>query len=552
MKKESVVGQTTLFGPDGWCGKTSQEHSAAKKAKISERYLKKPSELLTVPYQYLDLRMGYGSLLGPLWEIGTPLPGVSWMPATGPSPKDAVESSLSQILEDSPHIKYSLSQTACLGILRRAQKRGKDLPPILEHALKAQAIIPQETMNRIKKQSSQASKFRAKAFHKYGYSKNDNEKNKITVTAFACNQRDEVRDLQDVSGAIVSRPGMKQHTFVTQHNTECLTPWDTQQSRITSADGVSPTVSGADGGGGRNPAGLIFASFSPHAGSQAANIGYEQNCAPTLKGAGGGNMVPGVLCLNDQGGCAMDISYDQTGCLRSQMKGHEPIILTSNLDDTEKDARTESSCENKPVIYESHKMDSRYTGSENIAPTVTSSFGTGGNNVPLTIHKSYSIAGNIIDRQDKNGGNGFGYQDDISYTLNTTDRHCVFSQQRSDEYIQSDLTCTQAARQYKDSTDLVCDVSGLDLRSGAENGDISGTIQAKGNSLQSIHPLRIGNLVRRLTPLECERLQGFPDYYTEIKGSSDSARYRALGNSVAIPCVEYVLDGINSFLKESM
>jgi DNA (cytosine-5)-methyltransferase 1 len=50
--------------------------------------------------------------------------------------------------------------------------------------------------------------------------------------------------------------------------------------------------------------------------------------------------------------------------------------------------------------------------------------------------------------------------------------------------------------------------------------------------------------VRRLTPLECERLQGFPDGWTDIPGASDSARYKALGNSVAIPCVMYCLEGI--------
>ena len=49
------------------------------------------------------------------------------------------------------------------------------------------------------------------------------------------------------------------------------------------------------------------------------------------------------------------------------------------------------------------------------------------------------------------------------------------------------------------------------------------------------------NRVRRLTPLECERLQGFPDGWTDIPGASDSARYKALGNSVAIPCVDFVM-----------
>ena len=52
------------------------------------------------------------------------------------------------------------------------------------------------------------------------------------------------------------------------------------------------------------------------------------------------------------------------------------------------------------------------------------------------------------------------------------------------------------------------------------------------------------HLIRRLTPLECERLQGFPDGWTDLPGASDSARYKALGNSVAIPCVDFVLRGI--------
>ena len=57
-------------------------------------------------------------------------------------------------------------------------------------------------------------------------------------------------------------------------------------------------------------------------------------------------------------------------------------------------------------------------------------------------------------------------------------------------------------------------------------------------------------LIRRLTPLECERLQGFPDGWTDIPGASDAARYKALGNSVAIPCVDYVLHVIALVLRD--
>lgn len=51
-------------------------------------------------------------------------------------------------------------------------------------------------------------------------------------------------------------------------------------------------------------------------------------------------------------------------------------------------------------------------------------------------------------------------------------------------------------------------------------------------------------LIRRLTPRECERLQGFPDNWTALPGAADSPRYRALGNSVAIPCVEFLMRGM--------
>ena len=50
--------------------------------------------------------------------------------------------------------------------------------------------------------------------------------------------------------------------------------------------------------------------------------------------------------------------------------------------------------------------------------------------------------------------------------------------------------------------------------------------------------------VRRLTPLECERLQGFPDHWTAIPGNSDTQRYKQLGNAVAVPVAEWILGNI--------
>ena len=320
------------------------------------------------------------------------------------------------------------------------------------------------------------------------------------------------------------------------------------------------TGSGQAGQG--NPC-VLTAGFSAGQSVKAGGIGYQEECALTLKASESGtNMVPSVLCLNDQGGNRMDVSMEVTGTLRARMDGHPPLVLGCQED---------SGKNNRPVLFENHGIDSGYSGPHAVAPAMSAHCGTSGNNVPLVSQSSmflpdsdeesgpgvsYCIAGNIIDRQDHNGGNGIGVQRDISYTLNTADRHCVFSQQRSNEYLQNEVVCTQSARQYKDATDLVCgpEIAGVDCRSATENGDLCGTLQSHpsgGYSLNTLHPVRIGRLVRRLTPLECERLMGFPDHWTDMEKASDSARYKALGNSAAIPCVEFVLRGIAYFLRKS-
>ena len=98
----------------------------------------------------------------------------------------------------------------------------------------------------------------------------------------------------------------------------------------------------------------------------------------------------------------------------------------------------------------------------------------------------------------------------------------------------------------------------VDCRNHRENLEISGTLQAKsksgGYSLNYQNPVRIGCIVRRLTPTEAERLMGFPDFWTAYgcdgKEISDSKRYSMLGNSIAVPCVAYIMQGITDVLKK--
>lgn len=109
------------------------------------------------------------------------------------------------------------------------------------------------------------------------------------------------------------------------------------------------------------------------------------------------------------------------------------------------------------------------------------------------ISDCFCIAGNVINRKIQNGGNGFGCQKNISYTLTCMDCHAVYC---------GEMTLQRPEREKS---------------------------------------------IRYLTPLECERLQGFPDGWTLVPGASDDDRYTALGNSVAIPCVDFILRGIAYF-----
>lgn len=396
--------QLTLFDLGIWCGKMCPEPSPAEipRARTSVLSWKKSFELKAIAFQSLDLTPGSGNLLGEFyWELISPWLGASSTLNTGASPNDAVVSSLSRILEAEPHPRYYLSRTACLGILRRASERGKELPPQLKAALMMQAGLTPATPTQRK------------------------------TISFAANQRDEVRDLHDVAGALGAQPGMKQQTFVADG---CLTPWDTQQERIFTPEGVAPTMAGADGGGGRNPAGLLFAAaFNAGAGPGSGGIGFTEEGAPTLKASESGtNMVPAVLCLNDQGGSVIEYSEDVTGTLRAQEHGHQPLVLASQQGGAEIGvglcptitSAAGTSGNNQPVLFENHGIDSRYTGPHPVAPTMSARYGTGGNNVPLVAQDEnpiICITGNAIDRKPQNGGNGLGIQEEISYTLTATD-----------------------------------------------------------------------------------------------------------------------------------
>jgi DNA (cytosine-5)-methyltransferase 1 len=175
------------------------------------------------------------------------------------------------------------------------------------------------------------------------------------------------------------------------------------------------------------------------------------------------------------------------------------------------------------VLFESESLQRDITPSRSEKQEITNTFiPSVANCLQTTCHEwsradgfnmiSYSIAENIIGRKPHNGGNGNGYSENIMYTLNATGVHGV----AVDTYngtIQGDITATMTA-------------------------DMGGPTHSGPKVMQQMR-------VRRLTPMECERLQGFSDNYTCTPTSSDSTRYKALGNSMAVPVMKWIGQRIN-------
>ena len=293
---------------------------------------------------------------------------------------------------------------------------------------------------------------------------------------------------------------------------DCLTPWDCQSKRVYSEAGVMPTLPAGENSG-QNQEAVLCAGFKLGNSEQARSIGYAEEQAPTLNAECGGNK-PAVLCLNDQGGSMMGVSHDVSGTLRAQEHGHQPSILDMS-----------HACD---VIRDCGK----------VATSLQARMGTGGNQIPLTYQKTTGTLSPGAHAGSYNGQDAYNDMLVVSSEISPALRA-----KGNDPY----------------RTDMAAYVASVDCRNFTEGGEINGTLQAKeseGQSLNLNNTVRQNMVVRRLTPLECERLQGFPDGWTDIgdwvktdkrgrkikvKGSADSPRYKALGNSIALPPWKWLL-----------
>jgi DNA (cytosine-5)-methyltransferase 1 len=210
---------------------------------------------------------------------------------------------------------------------------------------------------------------------------------------------------------------------------------------------------------------------------------------------------------------------------------------------------------NVPAIFEYRRDEGvRITDGE-MAPTVQSSYGTGGGNVPYV----YPIQDGREMEKNQNGL-GLGSETDPAYTLDQTGAQAVAYSIREDatannfsateieqaraiqalqpsvqsHHAQTFIATTVAYDEYNDSI-----------------SDVHQTIRA--GTKQSTGVLT--STVRRLTPTECERLQGFPDGWTterhdykkdRVVEQADSSRYKQMGNAVAVPVVNWIINRLVS------
>ena len=367
---------------------------------------------------------------------------------------------------------------------------------------------------------------------------------------------------------------------------------------------------------------------------------WQRTAAATESGSG----TTGAVCLNDQGGNRMDVTEEVTCTLRAEAH-HPPCVMESAAGFcTEHSAKARGigyEDETSPTlragtvpaaVYENHSQDTRYTELHGIAPTVSSTYGTGGNNQPFVVedtrcfdvrftsdgtknarHNCYetdtsrtidtggnspdsnqggvavvAVQGSMIGRADKNGPQGSGINEDVSFTLNATDRHAVaFSQDSYTKYSENDKCGALRATggMYGGGSEtLVYSTSKNSYHTEAEENLANTLVASDYKDPPTVNSPEY--IVRRLTPTECARLLGFPDWWCadlgtdeptdeelrfwkevfethrKIIGSavkpksekqirtwlknphSDSAEYKLWGNGVVLPCVYFVLSGI--------
>ena len=277
------------------------------------------------------------------------------------------------------------------------------------------------------------------------------------------------------------------------------------------SDDRAPTLTASAGMSGNNQP-VVCAGFKLGNSEHARSIEYAEEQAPTLNAECGGNK-PAVMAFD-----TTQITSKQNGSIPDFGKPCHTLNANAHVP-----------C---AVLDMSHACDVIRDCGE-VAPSLQARMGTGGNQIPLTYQKTTGTLSPGAHAGSYNGQDAYNDMLVVSSEISPALRA-----KGNDPY----------------RTDMAAYVASVDCRNFTEGGEINGTLQAKeseGQSLNLNNTVRQNMVVRRLTPLECERLQGFPDHWTDLgewtdsKGKrhkdADSPRYKALGNSIALPPWKWLL-----------
>lgn len=476
---KQAKGQMSLFDLDTLCGKTSPGHSLPTKAKTSASSSKSSAKLKIPTPIFLDLRRGgvNGILAEPSWVTGIPSHGGCSMQDFGESPSVVEESGLWQILEESVPQKYYLSAKACAGVLRRAERRGKELPTILKTALEQQ-------IERWEKYGNPMPKFCDMS-----------EKNAHVISW--C-----------FDGGQITSPLHKerneQNICHTLGRTGCGRVYCVYDARGNGDGKTVPTITGDHNNRLTDYTAVVCETlgFNPLNGSKARGNGETINGAPTLRSQRPTACVIAIdrAAFNQGVNAQYDIGIDDKGIAQTVMaKGPGAVCYAVGNGQTAQLSLSETA----RTLNCMHDQQA-------------------------VMYPVYCLKGNGIDRADTAGCNGKGVKEDESYTFNTVDRHAVCCPERHTHHFL------------------------MRMREGKEGGgkgalvqkDKSGTI-ACNNDQTLFQETESCYIVRRLTPLECCRLQGMPDDWLDGVNGSDAAKYKLFGNGMALPNALYIMEGLS-------
>jgi len=332
-------------------------------------------------------------------------------------------------------------------------------------------------------------------------------------------------------------------------------------------DELSKTIIRNTGGGGetQNPAWVIESAVYESHPTDSRITGPVEQC-PTVAarwGTGGNNtpLVQQPICLMDQGGSVMQVSTDGiTGTLLSETHGHQPAVVVPqpvamiNMQGSEGNA-----------VIGFDPTGSTADPMHDMSPTIRGvSGGNAGHHVGVMVPQPVAIPLQDCRDVDKNqNGLGIGSIGDPAYTLDSMATQGVAVQQpvafthsgysNQPAWITGDRTDCLSAGGHSDTSHQGIGIiesvqqpmaftqnTRDEVRYINGDGSIVGALAAQSGMKQTNY-VQQTMAVRRLTPVECERLQGFPDNYTAIaENTADSSRYKALGNSMSVNVMHWI------------